>query len=70
MIFYYGSETVPDCGETVTWIVNTRPHVITQTQVDDLKALLSTKVVTDGGNYRNIQPLNDRAVYRFNNLDN
>ena len=29
MMFYHGSETIPDCGETVTWIVNSHPHVIT-----------------------------------------
>lgn len=30
MLFYQGSETVPDCGETVTWIINSHPHVITE----------------------------------------
>lgn len=29
MVFYLGSRTEPDCDENVTWIVNTKPHVIT-----------------------------------------
>lgn len=30
MVFYHGSKTVPDCGETVSWIVNLHPNVITK----------------------------------------
>ena len=40
-VYYQGSETEPPCSETVTWIVNLRPHVITENQVNDLKSLLS-----------------------------
>ena len=40
-VYYQGSETEPPCSETVTWIVNLRPHVITENQVNDLRSLLS-----------------------------
>ena len=33
MAYYKGSETEPPCSETVTWIVNMTPHVITSEQV-------------------------------------
>ena len=42
--YYQGSETEPPCSETVTWIVNLRPHVITENQVNDLKNLLSKDI--------------------------
>jgi carbonic anhydrase len=53
-VYYRGSDTVPDCEASVTWMINTSPHVITQEQVDHLNAALSTKVYNAGGNYRNI----------------
>ena len=69
MMFYYGSKTsptlspnsvTPDCDETVMWVVNTSPHVITKAQVQQLNSLLNLPTVTAGGNYRNIQNLNSR----------
>ena len=44
VIYYDGSETEPPCSETVTWIVNLKPHVITPDQVANLTALLSPEV--------------------------
>lgn len=41
LIMYYGSKTTPSCQETVTWIVNTKPHVITLYQRNQLFAMLS-----------------------------
>lgn len=45
MVFYHGSETVPDCSETVSWIVNLHPHVITKAQVNELASLLDPAIV-------------------------
>ena len=52
MIYYEGSETEPPCSETVTWIVNLTPHVITEEQRDQLLGLLNEDVQAAGGNYR------------------
>jgi hypothetical protein len=46
MVWYHGSKTVPECSETVSWIINMSPHVITKQQIDDLNALLSPDIVT------------------------
>ena len=53
-IYYYGSETQPDCNEDVTWIINTSPSVITNDQIAQLKALLDPTTVKSGGNFREI----------------
>ena len=29
-VYYYGSETKPGCQESVTWIVNMQPYVVTE----------------------------------------
>ena len=32
-VYYEGSETVPDCEESLSWIINIHPHVITKDQL-------------------------------------
>lgn len=41
--------------------------MITEEQVNQLKALLNEKTQASGGNYRNIQKLNERTVHKFSN---
>lgn len=48
--YYYGSETTPDCHESVTWIVNLEPTVITEKQVEQLKALMNSETAKHGNN--------------------
>ena len=56
MVFYHGSLTEPDCRETVSWIINMKPTVITKQQKENLAKLLSPEVQAAGGNYRDIIP--------------
>lgn len=60
MVFYSGSETTPPCSETVTWIVNTTPHVITESQIEDLKSMLGQDVQDAGGNARGTTGSNEQ----------
>lgn len=69
-VMYSGSKTIPPCHESVTWIVSTSPHVITKSQLESLQSLQSSAVKAAGGNYRNIQPLDDRTVFSFANRRN
>ena len=66
MVMYFGSLTEEPCSETVTWLVNQKPHVITENQLSKLRNLLSDKMIPDlnkvaeegdkmiGGNFRDI----------------
>ena len=69
MVYYYGSETVPPCDETVTWIVNLTPHVITSEQLDELHDLFLPEVKAHGGNNREVfdYDSDDRMIYKFSN---
>ena len=72
MIYYYGSETVPPCAETVRWIINMKPHVITQEQIDSIKSLFTEKVKQAGGNNRGTVEYDatERTIYKFSNKAN
>ena len=52
-VYYYGSETKPGCQESVTWIINMQPYVITESQVEELRNMLATDTQATG-NARNI----------------
>ena len=44
----------------MTWIVNTTPHVITETQIAELNGLLSSEVKEAGGNSRGTTGSNEQ----------
>ncbi|XP_068679291.1 carbonic anhydrase 2-like [Montipora foliosa] len=59
---YNGSLTTPSCLESVTWTVF-RDHVfISQYQLDLLRSLEKNGTLPEFGNYRPVQPLNNRTV--------
>lgn len=61
---YEGSLTTPPCLETVTWIVSAKPLLITPREIREFR-----KIRTRNGpmvnNYRPIQKLYNRRVYRY-----
>ena len=70
MIFYKGSHTTPDCDPSVIWLVNTQPFEITEAQLESLKVLYSQETQDAGGANRDIQDLDGRNVYKFDNYKN
>ena len=52
---YPGSLTTPPCTEGVSWIVMTEPVTLSAKQIAAFSAI-------HDGNYRPVQPLNDRVV--------
>lgn len=72
LIYYYGSETIPPCSETVTWIINLNAHVITAEQVNAIKSLFSDKISKAGGNNRGTfeYDAEERTIYKFSNIAN
>ena len=68
--YYNGSLTTPPCSEAVQWVVLQNPISI---PAEVLQRLRQTPASYGNGsarnlteNYRNVQPLNGRSVYRFN----
>ncbi|XP_034608664.1 carbonic anhydrase 4 [Trachemys scripta elegans] len=64
---YNGSLTTPNCNQAVVWTIFQEPIVLKESQVENfLETLYFTKnktlLMTD--NFRPVQPLNDRIVYR------
>ncbi|KAH8270427.1 hypothetical protein KR018_009959, partial [Drosophila ironensis] len=60
---YTGSLTTPPCSEEVTWIDFTAPIDITEKQLNAFR-LLTANDDHLKNNFRPIQPLNDRTLYR------
>ncbi|XP_017043459.1 carbonic anhydrase 2 [Drosophila ficusphila] len=60
---YTGSLTTPPCSEEVTWIDFTVPIDITEQQLNAFR-LLTANDDHLKNNFRPIQPLNDRTVYK------
>ena len=55
VVSYEGTDTTPACDDSVTWLLNMTPFVITEVQLVELRSLQSEQVQKDGGNFRNIQ---------------
>eukprot|EP00826_Nyctotherus_ovalis_P041397 TRINITY_DN4159_c0_g1_i2.p4 TRINITY_DN4159_c0_g1~~TRINITY_DN4159_c0_g1_i2.p4 ORF type:complete len:119 (+),score=33.65 TRINITY_DN4159_c0_g1_i2:616-972(+) len=55
--FYEGSLTRPSCDETVYWLILGEVQYCSKAQIETVR-----KKVED--NYREVQPLNSRRVYR------
>ncbi|KAE9324988.1 hypothetical protein PF008_g16985 [Phytophthora fragariae] len=64
---YPGSLTTPGCDETADWWVVQTPIQISSADFARLhKDLLEYHITDDGNNARPVQPLNGRAVTRYN----
>lgn len=61
---YEGSLTTPPCLETVTWIVSTRPLLITPREIQEFRKI-RTKSGPMVNNFRPIQKLYNRRVFRY-----
>ncbi|XP_035891485.1 carbonic anhydrase 13-like [Anopheles stephensi] len=61
---YEGSLTTPPCLETVTWIVSTKPLLVTEKEMRQFRRLQSpTGLMVN--NYRPVQKLNHRRVFLY-----
>ncbi|XP_312598.5 carbonic anhydrase 13 [Anopheles gambiae] len=61
---YEGSLTTPPCLETVTWIVATKPLLVTEKEMKQFRRLQSpTGLMVN--NYRPVQKLNHRRVFLY-----
>ncbi|KFB38202.1 hypothetical protein ZHAS_00005515 [Anopheles sinensis] len=62
---YEGSLTTPPCLETVTWIVSAKRLAVTQREMSMLRSLLGFDGAPILQNYRPVQPVNNRRVFRY-----
>jgi len=61
---YDGGLTTPPCNEVVNWIVYTTPVTASEAQLNKFRALTDASGNAVEDNYRNVQPVNNRKVYR------
>lgn len=63
---YQGSLTTPPCYETVRWHVLTETMTVSEEQMELFRGILESTSFNDSmaPNYRPVQPLNDRTIYR------
>ncbi|XP_037939743.1 carbonic anhydrase 7 [Teleopsis dalmanni] len=61
---YLGSLTTPPCSEDVTWIDFATPIMISTKQIERFRSLHTHQGKPLTHNFRPIQPLNNRLVYR------
>lgn len=61
---YSGSLTTPGCNEVVEWTIFNDGIPISSSQLRQFRELIADDGSTLQDNFRTLQPLNDRAVYR------
>lgn len=61
---YKGSLTTPTCNEVVSWLVGRETQTISAEQLAQLRFALKDGSTPIGDNFRPVQPLNDRVLYR------
>jgi carbonic anhydrase len=62
---YPGSLTTPTCNPVVTWVVLASVLHISPATMDAFLGISNGALkISEHGNYRNLQPLGDRMVYR------
>mmetsp|Transcript_14332 Transcript_14332/g.22824 ORF Transcript_14332/g.22824 Transcript_14332/m.22824 type:complete len:280 (-) Transcript_14332:41-880(-) len=63
---YAGSLTTPGCNAVVTWVVMQKILTVTESTLNVFRGVMDTsgKRVADQGNFRPLQPVGARTVYR------
>lgn len=57
--YYSGSLTTPPCSESVSWYLLQKPLTASASQITQFSEILNN-------NYRNVQALNGRTIYKYN----
>jgi len=63
---YKGSFTTPPCSEPVDWIIFNQTNTISHRQLEIFRKLKTKDGKSLAGNFRPIQPTNDRPIKRYN----
>lgn len=65
LLSYRGSLTTPNCSENVLWMLSTRPIIIKQNELYELRKLRNAKGRRLIQNYRPLQDTNGRTVTAY-----